>query len=63
MTSDLDLDELAAELSDFDTPQKAGGRSAREERIIAGFEDIQRFFEKHGRAPEYGEDRNEAKIP
>lgn len=58
MTDDLDLDELAAELSDFDIPQKAGGRSAREERIIAGFEDIQRFVEQHGRAPLHGEDRD-----
>jgi len=55
MTDDLDLDELAAELSDFDTPQKAGGRTAREERIIAGFEDVQRFVEQHGRAPRHGE--------
>lgn len=30
----------------------------REERIIAGFEDIQRFFEQHGRAPQHGEDRD-----
>lgn len=58
MTDDLDLDELAAELSDFDTPQKAGGRSARDERIIAGFEDIQRFVEQHGRSPLHGEDRD-----
>ncbi|WP_292485591.1 GIY-YIG nuclease family protein [Mesorhizobium sp.] len=36
---------------------KAGGRSPREERIIAGFEEIQRFVEEHGRAPEHGEDR------
>lgn len=30
----------------------------REERIIAGFEDIERFFEEHGRAPIHGEDRD-----
>ncbi len=30
----------------------------REERIIAGFEDIQRFFNEHGRAPQHGEDRD-----
>ena len=30
----------------------------REERIIAGFEEIQRFVEKHGRAPQHGEDRD-----
>lgn len=29
-----------------------------EERIIAGFEDIQRFVEEHGYAPQHGEDRD-----
>ena len=43
MASDIDLDDLAAELGDFAAPDKKTGRSAREERIIAGFEDIQRF--------------------
>lgn len=56
--SDLDLDELRAELDDFAQPEKKGGRPPREERIIAGFEEIQRFFEKHGRAPQHGEDRD-----
>jgi hypothetical protein len=55
--TDLDLDELAAELADFAPPEKKGGRSPREERIIAGFEEIQRFAEAHGRAPLHGEDR------
>lgn len=32
--------------------------SARQERIVAGFEDIQRFYEEHGRAPRHGEDRD-----
>lgn len=58
MTDDIDLDDLAAELADFEAPQKAGGRSPREERIIAGFEDIQRFFEQHGRIPQHGEERD-----
>src|SRR6266446_4439199 len=56
--SDIDLDKLREELDDFAEPQKKGGRSPREERIIAGFEEIQRFVEKHGRAPEHGEDRD-----
>lgn len=56
--SDLDLDELRAELEDFAEPEKKGGRSPQEERIIAGFEDIQRFVEMHGRAPQHGEDRD-----
>ncbi len=54
--SDLDLDELRSELDDFAQPEKKGGRSPREERIIAGFEEIQRFVEKSGHAPRHGED-------
>jgi hypothetical protein len=56
--SNSDLDELAAELSEFAAPEKAGGRPASEERVIAGFEEIQRFVEKHGRTPQHGEDRD-----
>jgi hypothetical protein len=56
--SDLDLDELATELAEFAAPDKAEGRPPREERVIAGFEEIQRFSEKHGRAPQHGEDRD-----
>lgn len=56
--TDLDLDELAEELAEFAQPEKKGGRSAREERIIAGFEEIQRFAETHGRAPQHREDRD-----
>lgn len=56
--SDPDLDDLAAELAEFAPPEKKGGRSAREERIIAGFEDIQRFVATHGRVPQHGEDRD-----
>src|SRR5665213_516000 len=54
-TNDLDDDELLAELGVSIEPPKTGGRTAREERIIAGFEDIQRFFTAHGRAPGHGE--------
>jgi hypothetical protein len=56
--SDLDLDELRSELDDFAQDEKKGGRLPREERIIAGFEEIQRFTEKHGRAPQHGEHRD-----
>lgn len=56
--SDPDLDELAAELSEFAAPEKAGGRPPSEERVIAGFEEIQRFVETHGRVPQHGEDRD-----
>lgn len=58
MTADLDLDDLAAQLSDFAPSDKKSGRSPREERIIAGFEEIQRFVDTHGRAPEHGEDKD-----
>ena len=56
--SELDLDELREELDEFAQPEKKGGRSAREERIIAGFEEIQRFVEQNGRAPQHGEERD-----
>lgn len=58
MANDHDLDELAAELADFAPPAAHGGRSPREERIIAGFEEIQRFVEQHGRSPQHGEERD-----
>ena len=54
--SDLNLDELREELAEFAQPEKNAGRSQREERIIAGFEEIQRFTEEHGRAPKHGEE-------
>ncbi|MEX2172247.1 MAG: GIY-YIG nuclease family protein [Pirellulales bacterium] len=39
-------------------PAKSGGRTAREQRIIAGFEEIERFVQEHGRAPEHGANRD-----
>jgi hypothetical protein len=56
--SDIDLDELRSELDDFSEPEKKGGRSPREARVIAGFEEVQRFVAKHGRPPRHGEDRD-----
>lgn len=53
-----DLDELRAELNGFAQPEKKKGHSAREERIIAGFEEIQRFVDEHGRTPQHGEDKD-----
>ena len=55
---DIDLDELRAELDEYAEPEKQSGRSPREERIIAGFEEIQRFVEKRGRIPQHGEGRD-----
>lgn len=46
-----DDDALLAELGVEVETQSASARSPREERIIAGFEDIQRFFEQHGHVP------------
>jgi len=52
---DLDLlDELGVETA----PAKSGGLSAREQRIIAGFEEIERFVAEHGRVPQHGEERD-----
>jgi hypothetical protein len=56
--SDPNLDELAAELAEFAEPEKRGIRPPREECIIAGFEEIQRFVEKHGYTPQHGEGRD-----
>lgn len=56
--SDPDLDVLRDELAEFAEGEKQGGRVPREERIIAGFEEIQRFVEKHGHRPLHGEDRD-----
>ncbi len=53
--SEIDLEGLRAE---YGSPKKAVGRSAREERIIAGIEDIQRFVDTHRRMPEHGEDKD-----
>ncbi|MBB4303370.1 hypothetical protein GGD81_002413 [Rhodobium orientis] len=56
--SDPDLDDLRAELADFAQSEKKIGRTPREERIIAGFEEIQRFVDEHGHEPQHGEDRD-----
>ncbi len=50
--------ELLNELGVDTTPKKKAARSAREERIIAGFEEIQRFVEQHGHLPEHGEEKD-----
>jgi hypothetical protein len=57
--ADLDEDEaLLAELGLELTPIKAAARTAQEERLIAGFEEILRFVEEHGRTPQHGEERD-----
>ncbi|MFZ5617653.1 MAG: GIY-YIG nuclease family protein [Pseudomonadota bacterium] len=48
------LEELGVEVE----TKKESSRTPREERVIANFEEIQRFVEKHGRPPQHGEDRD-----
>ena len=48
-------DALLAELGVEVEQKKTGSRTPQEERVIAGFEDIQRFFAEHGHAPRHGE--------
>lgn len=50
-----DDDDLLAELGVEIETKKIANRTPREERIIAGFEEIQRFTDEHGRAPQHGE--------
>lgn len=56
--ADMNDDELLDALGVEVTPLKTANRTPREERIIAGFEDILRFYQTHGRAPLHGEDRD-----
>ncbi|MEL7111496.1 MAG: GIY-YIG nuclease family protein, partial [Pseudomonadota bacterium] len=54
--ADKTAEDLLAELGvEIETP-KAVARSPQEERIIAGFEDIQRFVAEHGRPPRLAAD-------
>lgn len=48
------LEELGVEVE----AKKHAARTPREDRIIAGFEDIQRFVDEHGRVPQHGEGRD-----
>jgi hypothetical protein len=56
--AEIDEDELLADLGLEVVPLKTSSRTPREERIIAGFEDILRFHQVHARAPLHGEDRD-----
>ncbi|TJZ79921.1 GIY-YIG nuclease family protein [Paracoccus hibiscisoli] len=51
-------DALLAELGIEVEAKRHVSRTPREERIIAGFEEIQKFVTKHGRVPQHGEDRD-----
>lgn len=57
--SEFNLDELAGELAEFaPAAKKQTTYTPQQERIIAGFEDIVRFYEEHGRVPQHGERRD-----
>lgn len=56
--ADMDDDELLDALGVEATPLNVSSHTPREERIIAGFEDILRFHQTHGRAPLHGEGRD-----
>ena len=45
--------ELLTELGVEVKQEKKAARTPKEERIIAGFEEIQRFVDEHDRAPEH----------
>jgi hypothetical protein len=49
-------DALLTELGVEVETESKSSRTAREERIIAGFEEIQRFVEQRGHVPQHGED-------
>ena len=56
--ADIDDDELLEALGAEAAPSKVSSHTALQERLIAGFEDILRFVDANGRAPQHGEDRD-----
>jgi uncharacterized protein (UPF0147 family) len=51
-------EELLADLGIEVEVTKKSSYTARDERIIAGFDDIQRFYTEHNRLPQHGEDND-----
>jgi len=51
-------DALLAKLGVEVDVKRTARRTPREERIIAGFEEIQRLVEQHGHIPEHGEEKD-----
>ena len=51
-------DTLITELGVEVTAKTKSTFTPKEERIIAGFEDIQKFVEEHQRLPSFGEDKD-----
>ncbi len=57
--NEIDDETLMKDLAeDFGVEEKPAGRSALEQRILAGFEEIERFVEQHDRTPQHGEGRD-----
>lgn len=56
--SNIDLDELEAELGGPIEVKAVLKISAEQARVIAGFEDILKFYDEHGHAPRHGEGRD-----
>ena len=56
--ADITDEDILSELGLDATSKKESRYSAEEARIIAGFEDILRFAEEHGRKPEHGEGKD-----
>ena len=54
---DISNEDLLAQLGAEVEVKKKAKLTPREERIIAGFEEIQRFVEDHGCAPTHGEEK------
>lgn len=55
---ELTDDELLAELGVAIEQKPVRAYTPQQERIIAGFEDILKFHDEHGRAPQHGEQRD-----
>ncbi len=53
-----DDDALLEELGVESDERPSGGQGPRADRVIAGFEDIQRFVAEKGHTPHYGEERD-----
>lgn len=51
-------DDLLTELGVQVEAKKGTGRTAREERVVAGFEEIQQFVDQLGHPPRHGEDHD-----
>jgi hypothetical protein len=53
--AEIDLDDLRAELDEFAEARPEAARSAVEERVLAGFEEVRRWVEANGHLPRNAE--------